>query len=99
MDPSSQYAVARMKQKNLTWLKGIPTKNDIPEGISWPYVYEGKAFIGLTVLDKFPQFYTIHPQTGNAKKGLVVKDANGIEAATFVEKKLYLFWAIRRPGQ
>jgi len=87
MDASSQYAVVHMKQKKFTWLKGIPAKNDIPEGISWPYVYEGKAFIGLTALDKFPQFYTIDPQTGNAKKGLVVKDANGIEAATFVEKK------------
>ena len=71
MDPYSQYAVVHMKQKKLTWLKGIPTKNDIPEGISWPYVYEGKAFIGLTALDKFPQFYTIDPQTGKKKTYMI----------------------------
>ena len=28
-----------------------------------------------------------NPQTGTAKKGLVVKDANLIQAAAFIEKK------------
>ena len=87
MDASTQYAVVNMKEKKFNWVKGIPTYNNMPSGLSWPYVFEGKAYVGLTELDKFPQFYAIDPQTGTAKKGLVVKDANEIQAAAFIEKK------------
>lgn len=87
LDGSTQYAVVHMQSKKFNWINGIPAKGDIPNGVSWPYVFGGKAYLGITALDKFPQFYVVDPNTGNAKKGLVVKNASQIEAATFVEKK------------
>lgn len=83
---AAQYAILHMEAKTFAWIQGIPSKANIPSGVSWPYVFGGKAYLGITALDQNPQFYVVDPKTGNATKGLVVKDGSQIQSASFVEK-------------
>src|SRR5690606_33357937 len=82
---ASQYAVLDMSEKKFTWVSGLPGKADIPDlGMKWPYVFQGKVYMGVTSTSEAPRFYVLDPATGVAKKGLLVKNAESIESATFV---------------
>jgi len=85
-----QYAVLDMSDKKFSWVSGLPGKENILDKdnmATTPYILQGKAYLGMTVIDKSPQFYIVDPETASAKKGLVVKDAQRICGATFVENQ------------
>ncbi|PRD54668.1 DUF4374 domain-containing protein [Sphingobacterium gobiense] len=83
---ASQFAIVDMSEKKLTWISGMPAKSDIPDlSVSWPYVFAGKLYIGVTTSTEDPRYYVINPETAIAKKGLSVKNASSIDAATFVQ--------------
>ncbi|PRD47794.1 DUF4374 domain-containing protein [Sphingobacterium haloxyli] len=83
---ASQFAIVDMSEKKLSWISGIPAKSDIPDlSVGWPYVFAGKLYIGVITSTEDPRFYVINPETAVAKKGLSVKNASSIAAATFVQ--------------
>ena len=85
---ASQFAVLNMSSKKFTWITGLPAKSAIPDlGTGEPYVLDGKVYLGITTTTEDPRFYVIDPVSGVAKKGLLVKNAESIEAATFVKQK------------
>ncbi len=85
---ATQFALVDMSEKKFTWVNGLPDKSEIPDlGITWPYVFQGKVYLGVTTTTEDPRFYVLDPETGVAQKGLLVKNADSIPSATFVEKK------------
>ena len=85
---ASQFAVVDMGSKKFTWISGFPGKSDIPDnGLGTPYVFQDKVYIGVTTTKESPRFYILDPETGTAQKGLLVENADAIQAASFVEKK------------
>lgn len=85
---ASQFALLDMVSKKFTWVTGLPDKSSIPDlGTSEPYILGGKIYLGLKTTIETPRFYVINPLTGEGKKGLLVKDAEAIEGATFVKQK------------
>lgn len=87
-DAATQFAIVDMSDKRLTWVTGIPAKSEIPDlGVSAPYVFKDQLYLGIQTSSEEPRFYSINPETAVGKKGLLVKNATNIEAATFVAKK------------
>ncbi|MBD1420928.1 DUF4374 domain-containing protein [Sphingobacterium chuzhouense] len=85
---ATNYAVLAMESKKLTWVTGLPAKADIVEGcMKLPFVYGGKAYLGITTTSSGESgFYVLDPTTGAATKGLSVKNAESIAAATYIKK-------------
>lgn len=85
---ATQFAVLDMSEKKFTWVSGLPDKSEIPDlGVTWPYVFQGKVYMGVTTTTEDPRFYVLDPVTGVAQKGLLVKNADSLPSVTFVEKK------------
>ena len=86
--PATQYALLDMEAKELTWVQGLPDKSDIPaEGVHWPYINNGKIYMGVTTTVEDPRFYVIDAATAQAKKGLLVKNASAINTAMYIDLK------------
>lgn len=83
---ATQYALLDMPTQSLNWISGLPNKANIADnGVKWPYVFGGKIYMGVTTTSEDPRIYVIDPNSGEAKKGLLVKSAESIESVTFVE--------------
>ena len=83
---ATQYALLDMDAKKLTWVQGLPDKADIAaEGVKWPYIYNGKIYMGVTSTLEDPRFYVIDAATAQAKKGLLVKNASAINTAMYID--------------
>lgn len=87
LDASSQYALVDMETKSLKWVQGLPNKTDIAaDVVQWPYVDNGKIYMGLTTTLEDPRFYVIDAATAVAKPGLLVKNASAINTAMYINK-------------
>lgn len=85
---ATQFALVDMSDKKLSWITGLPDKSEIPDlGVKWPYVFDGKIYMGVTTSTEDPRFYVIDTETAKAAKGISVSNASSIEAATFVEEE------------
>lgn len=85
---ATQYAILDMAAKQFEWISGLPNKADIADnGVKWPYVFDGKIYMGVTTVNEDPRIYVIDPDARQAKKGLLVKNAESIESVTFVEQQ------------
>lgn len=85
---ATQFAIVDMSNKSFNLIKGIPAKADLVDlmGVSWPYVFQGKLYMGISTSLEPARIYVIDPQTTAAKKGIKVVGAAAIDAITFVEK-------------
>jgi hypothetical protein len=85
---ATQFALLDVGAKKFTWISGLPNKEDIVDlKVKLPYYFNGKLYVGISTASEEPRIYAINPETGAAKKGLLVKHLDVIEALTFVEKK------------
>lgn len=86
--PATHYAIVDAATKNLKWVTGLPSKSNIPDlGIKWPYVYNGKVYMGVKTTQETPRIYVIDVETAVATKGIAVQDIDYIDAITFVKQK------------
>ncbi|RZF57443.1 DUF4374 domain-containing protein [Sphingobacterium corticibacterium] len=82
--PATQYAIVKMSTQSFTWVTGIPAKDEITNA-GWPYIHNGKIYIGITTPDEDPTVYVIDGKTGVGKAGIVVKGG-----ATSIPRVAYL---------
>ncbi|MFZ4863936.1 DUF4374 domain-containing protein [Sphingobacterium sp. Mn56C] len=86
MATATHYAIVDASTKSLKWVTGLPSKADIPDlGIKWPYVYNGKIYMGVKTSQETPRVYVIDIETAAAKKGVSVQNIDAIDAITFVK--------------
>lgn len=81
--PGTQYAIADMDTKNVTWVTGVPGKNSIISGQfsgCIPLYDNGKIYMPITASGSDAALYVIDPETGVATKGITIKGVSEIRA-------------------
>ena len=77
--PAAKYAIVDAAAKTLTWVTGLPDPANITSTIGVMAMgYKGKCYLPVAEKDNDAAIYVIDPSTAQAKKGLVVKGAQGI---------------------
>ena len=65
--------------KTFTWVKGLPEPANITNTVGVMAMgYKGKCYLPVAEKNTDAAIYVIDPTTAQAKKGLVVKGAQGI---------------------
>ena len=77
--PAAKYAIVDAAAKTLTWVTGLPDPANITSTVGVMAMgYKGKCYLPVAEKDNDAAIYVIDPSTAQAKKGLVVKGAQGI---------------------
>ena len=77
--PAAKYAIVDAAAKTLTWVTGLPDPANITSTVGVIAMgYKGKCYLPVAEKDNDAAIYVIDPATAQAKKGLVVKGAQGI---------------------
>ena len=77
--PAAKYAIVDAAAKTLTWVTGLPEPANITNTVGVIAMgYKGKCYLPVAEKNNDAAIYVIDPTTAQAKKGLVVKGAQGI---------------------
>lgn len=77
--PAAKYAIVDAAAKTLTWVTGLPEPANITSTVGVIAMgYKGKCYLPVAEKNNDAAIYVIDPTTAQAKKGLVVKGAQGI---------------------
>ena len=77
--PAAKYAIVDAAAQTLTWVTGLPDPANITSTVGVIAMgYKGKCYLPVAEKDNDAAIYVIDPTTAQAKKGLVVKGAQGI---------------------
>lgn len=77
--PAAKYAIVDAAAKKLTWVTGLPDPANITNTVGVIAMgYKGKCYLPVAEKNNDAAIYVIDPSTAQAKKGLVVKGAQGI---------------------
>lgn len=77
--PAAKYAIVDAAAKKLTWVTGLPEPANITNTVGVIAMgYKGKCYLPVAEKNNDAAIYVIDPTTAQAKKGLVVKGAQGI---------------------
>ena len=77
--PAAKYAIVDAAAKTLTWVTGLPDPANITSTVGVIAMgYKGKCYLPVAEKNNDAAIYVIDPTTAQAKKGLVVKGAQGI---------------------
>lgn len=77
--PAAKYAIVDAAAKTLTWVTGLPDPANITNTVGVIAMgYKGKCYLPVAEKNNDAAIYVIDPTTAQAKKGLVVKGAQGI---------------------
>ena len=77
--PAAKYAIVDAAAKTLTWVTGLPDPANITSTVGVMAMgYKGKCYLPVAEKNNDAAIYVIDPSTAQAKKGLVVKGAQGI---------------------
>lgn len=77
--PAAKYAIVDAAAKTLTWVTGLPDPANITSTVGVIAMgYKGKCYLPVAEKNNDAAIYVIDPSTAQAKKGLVVKGAQGI---------------------
>lgn len=77
--PAAKYAIVDAAAKTLTWVTGLPDPANITNTVGVIAMgYKGKCYLPVAEKNNDAAIYVIDPSTAQAKKGLVVKGAQGI---------------------
>ena len=77
--PAAKYAIVDAAAKTLTWVTGLPEPANITSTVGVIAMgYKGKCYLPVAEKNNDAAIYVIDPSTAQAKKGLVVKGAQGI---------------------
>ena len=77
--PAAKYAIVDAAAKKLTWVTGLPEPANITNTVGVMAMgYKGKCYLPVAEKNNDAAIYVIDPSTAQAKKGLVVKGAQGI---------------------
>lgn len=77
--PAAKYAIVDAAAKKLTWVTGLPEPANITNTVGVIAMgYKGKCYLPVAEKNNDAAIYVIDPSTAQAKKGLVVKGAQGI---------------------
>lgn len=77
--PAAKYAIVDAAAKTLTWVTGLPEPANITNTVGVIAMgYKGKCYLPVAEKNNDAAIYVIDPSTAQAKKGLVVKGAQGI---------------------
>ena len=77
--PAAKYAIVDAAAKKLTWVTGLPDPANITSTVGVIAMgYKGKCYLPVAEKNNDAAIYVIDPTTAQAKKGLVVKGAQGI---------------------
>lgn len=75
---ASELAIFDASSKKLTYVKGLPSKEDIKSFGNTPYSENGDVYVSILAKDQQPTIYKINPKTADATKGIIVEANNGI---------------------
>lgn len=79
LSPAAKYAIVDAAAKTLTWVTGLPDPANITSTVGVIAMgYKGKCYLPVAEKNNDAAIYVIDPTTAQAKKGLVVKGAQGI---------------------
>lgn len=81
--PGTQYAIADMESQKVTWVTGVPGKNQIISGQysgCIPLYDNGIMYMPITESGYDAAIYKIDPNTGIATKGITIKGVSEIRA-------------------
>lgn len=90
ISPAHQFAIADMSDQKLTWIKGLPAKNQIKSGGETggvPLFHNGKIYLPITQYGEDAAIYIIPLNTAIATKGITVKGASEIRSIGFLSTK------------
>lgn len=77
--PAAKYAIVDAAAKTLTWVTGLPDPANITNTVGVIAMgYKGKCYLPVAEKNNDAAIYVIDPTTAQAKKGLVVRGAQGI---------------------
>lgn len=77
--PAAKYAIVDAAAQTLTWVIGLPDPANITSTVGVIAMgYKGKCYLPVAEKNNDAAIYVIDPTTAQAKKGLVVKGAQGI---------------------
>lgn len=77
--PAAKYAIVDAAAKSFTWVTGLPEPANITNTVGVIAMgYNGKCYLPVAEKNNDAAIYVIDPTTAQAKKGLVVKGAQGI---------------------
>lgn len=77
--PAAKYAIVDAAAQKLTWVTGLPDPANITSTVGVIAMgYKGKCYLPVAEKNNDAAIYVIDPTTAQAKKGLVVKGAQGI---------------------
>ena len=77
--PAAKYAIVDAAAKTLTWVTGLPEPANITNTVGVIAMgYKGKCYLPVAEKNNDAAIYVIDSTTAQAKKGLVVKGAQGI---------------------
>lgn len=77
--PAAKYAIVDAAAKSFAWVKGLPEPANITSTIGVNAMgYNGKCYLPVSEKNTDAAIYVIDPNTAQARKGLVVKGAQGI---------------------
>lgn len=77
--PAAKYAIVDAAAQTFTWVTGLPEPANITSTVGVIAMgYKGKCYLPVAEKNNDAAIYVIDPTTAQAKKGLVVRGAQGI---------------------
>ncbi len=75
---ASELAIFDATSKKLTYVTGLPAKEDITSFGNTPYSEDGSVYVSILAKDQQPTIYKIDAKTAVATKGITVEANNGV---------------------